>query len=515
MSDYSYAVRVENGRAVELEWMIGAFRRITGYGSDELAPGMERFVHADDLARVESAYRKLSPGGAEELEYRIHTKRGDVRWIRERVKLVRDAESGALRLYAAAHDVTDRKLAEEQRHRLEERVFEAQKLESLGVMAGGIAHDFNNLLLVVLGNAAVVLSELPPDSPLRARVERVRKAAEVAAALTGQMLTYAGGASFERKPLDLSRAVEEMSDLLHSAAPRAELAIDCPPGLPWIEAEATQVRQVLLNLVTNAAESLGARGGSIRVRTGRLRAERALLAEALPSGSCAEGDCVLLEVVDDGDGMDDATRARIFEPFFTTKFQGRGLGLAAVLGIVRGHRGAILLDSRPGQGTRFRVLFPAVAAERVGAADSQAGLPPAEVAAPVSGAAVLLVDDDEPVREVTGEFLRRAGFRVLEAGGGREALALFGERGEGIGVVLLDVVMPDLGGDELLTALRERRPDVRVLLWSGHPEDAARARVGDAGPAGFVRKPCEPGELVARVRAALTPAAEPGTRGTP
>ncbi|MBE0611604.1 MAG: PAS domain S-box protein, partial [Dehalococcoidia bacterium] len=260
-------------------------------------------------------------------------------------------------------DVTERRAAEAERRRLDQQMQQTQKLESLGILAGGIAHDFNNLLVAILGNAGLALLELPPESPARQTVQAIETAAQRAADLTRQMLAYSGKGQFVVEPLNLSRVVEEMAHLLEvSVSKRAVLKYHFAPNLPPIEADATQVRQVIMNLITNASDAIGERSGVISISTGMQYADRAYLAESYLDADLPEGDYVYIEVADTGEGMADETRVRIFDPFFTTKFTGRGLGLAAVLGIVRGHRAAIKLYSESGRGTTFKVLFPAAAA---------------------------------------------------------------------------------------------------------------------------------------------------------
>ncbi len=257
-----------------------------------------------------------------------------------------------------AQDITERKRAEEERLRLEAHILETQKLESLGVLAGGIAHDFNNLLTVILGNDLLARSEVPPGSRLARQLDRIRSAAKHAEALTSQMLMYSGKASVSLKPLDLSALVEGMAELLEaSVSKKCRLETSLGHGRIMVKGDPTQLRQVIMNLVTNASEALCDRPGRVVVRTGLMSADAAYLTGAPDGRDLGEGDYVYLEVSDTGEGMEEGTRKRIFEPYFSTKSMGRGLGLASVLGIVRGHRGAIKLVTEPAGGTTFRVLL--------------------------------------------------------------------------------------------------------------------------------------------------------------
>lgn len=398
-------------------------------------------------------------------------------------------------------DVTERRAAEEERRRLDHQMQQTQKLESLGILAGGIAHDFNNLLVAILGNAGLALLELPPESPARQTVQAIETAAQRAADLTRQMLAYSGKGKFVIEPLNLSRVVEEMAHLLEvSVSKRAVLKYHFAPNLPPIEADATQVRQVIMNLITNASDAIGDRSGVISISTGMQHCDRAYLRESYLDADLPEGDYVYIEVADTGEGMDEATRARIFDPFFTTKFTGRGLGLAAVLGIVRGHRAAIKLYSEPGRGTTFKVLFPA-ARPSTARAPEPAPRPEPEAATAPRGT-VLVVDDDETVRTVTRRILERSGFTVLLAPDGLQALQVY-RATPGVALVILDMTMPHMDGEECFRELRHLDPTVRVLLTSGYNEQDATERFVGKGLAGFIQKPYRPADLLSKVEEVL------------
>ena len=398
-------------------------------------------------------------------------------------------------------DVTERKRAEEERLDLERQVQHAQKLESLGVLAGGIAHDFNNLLAVMIGNADMALRKLPELSPARSSVEEIKKAGMRATHLTNQMLAYSGRGRFLVKPLDLNDLIGETGNLLQASIPKkVTVQYDLASELPTIEADLAQMEQVVMNLMTNAAEAIGDERGTVTVRTGLIEADRACLAHMRLSDDLPDGSYVYLEVTDTGHGMNEQTQSKLFEPFFTTKFTGRGLGMAAVLGIVRSHKGAIRLDSEVGKGTTFRLLFP----------PSKEAAPPAIV--PVDGGAdearlgggtILVVDDEPSVRDLAKRMLEGAGFDVLTAPNGREAVALFGEHADEVSLVLLDLTMPEMSGEEAFEKLRRIRPDVPVLLCSGYAEEDATSRFEGKSPAGFIHKPFELDEMIAKVRHVL------------
>jgi PAS domain S-box-containing protein len=392
----------------------------------------------------------------------------------------------------------ERERDEADRRRLETQLQQAQKLESLGVLAGGIAHDFNNLLVSILGHASLAIEDMPQSTPVRDSLRQIETAARRAADLCKQLLAYSGKGRFVVRRVNLSELVCEMAHLLQvSISKKASLRYQLVPDVPTIEADATQIRQVVMNLITNAAEACGEHGGEIKIATGLVLANRDYLATAFLDWTLPEGRYIFLEVADSGCGMDEATRERLFDPFFTTKMTGRGLGMAAVLGIVRGHRGAIRCDSAPGRGTTFRLLFPA--AEGPPDPPSQATSPPVVRRT----ATVLIVDDEEVVRTFAQQVLERHGFKVYTANNGRMGLDLFRRHIRDIDLVLLDMTMPILGGDEVFGELRRLRPDVKVIFSSGYNKQDSVAR--DAGPtaAGFIQKPYRPTELIALIGVVL------------
>ncbi|WP_243288475.1 response regulator [Geothrix terrae] len=399
--------------------------------------------------------------------------------------------------HAVLRDLTEQKRAETERATLERQLFQAQKMESLGVLAGGIAHDFNNLLMGVLGHAGLALDQLNPLHPARRNLEAIQKAGQRAADLTRQMLAYSGRGRFEVRNLDLSVQVEEMLHLLEVSLPKTVvLSLSLKKGLPAVSADASQIQQVIMNLVINAAEAIGEASGTITLATGLQRVDAASAQTMLVGQDVAPGPYVFLEVADTGCGMDPETQGRIFEPFFTTKFTGRGLGLSAIMGIVRGHKGALRVYSEVGHGTTFKVLLPALDLE------TEAAVVVEE--APWAGhGLVLVVDDDETVRIVARQILEKRGLQVLEAQDGQEAVDLVRTRGSDIGVVLLDMTMPRMGGEEAFREMRRLHPDIRVILSSGYNESEAMGRFVGKGLRGFIQKPYGPKELLAKIQGVL------------
>jgi two-component system cell cycle sensor histidine kinase/response regulator CckA len=421
------------------------------------------------------------------------------------VGLVPMSTTAGMKVLAAVADVTSRMRAEEERHKLEAQIQHAQKLESLGVLAGGIAHDFNNILTSILGYSDLALMELPSHSPARPLIAEAVNGARQAADLTKQMLAYSGKGKFVIESLDLNQLIEDMSHLLQvSISKKCVLQLHPLRELPTIQADAVQMRQIIMNLIINASDAIGDRSGIIAVTSGVMYCDRACLSDAYLDENLPEGLYVFLEVADTGSGMSEETRARIFDPFFTTKGTGRGLGLAAVLGIVRGHRGALKVQSAVGKGATFTVLFPAT----IGPAQ----LEPArtvEASEWRGSGLVLVVDDEESVRGLTRQMMERMGFTVLTAADGREAVELFRKESERIRLVLLDMTMPYLDGGETFREMKRIRTGVPTVLSSGYSERTATNRFGGNGLSAFIQKPYQYQQLLAVVRKALSAEAEP------
>jgi PAS domain S-box-containing protein len=407
----------------------------------------------------------------------------------------------------AAQRLSDDLLVKEQaaRHAAEASEAESrhvQKLESIGVLAGGIAHDFNNLLHVVLGNADIALSQLPQTTPAREPLEEVVRATLRAADLTRQLLAYSGKGAFDNRHLHRSSEVRDMATLLRTAiSKQAVLAWELAPDLPAVRADATQVRQIVMNLITNASDALGEEGGTITLRTGvvhsrELKDDRFGEPRRGEGGEPAYGRYVYLEVADTGVGMIQDTLNRIFDPFFSTKFTGRGLGLAAVMGIVRAHNGLIRIHTEPGQGTSFRVLFPPVP----GTAREEEE--PSSVRSGWRGSGtILVVDDEEGVREVAERMLHEIGYCTIAAQDGRQAIDILERTDDEITGVLLDVSMPRMGGQETLHRLRTTHPDLPVVMMSGYTEQVVAEQLGESSHStGFLQKPFVAEDLVTAFR---------------
>jgi two-component system, cell cycle sensor histidine kinase and response regulator CckA len=404
-----------------------------------------------------------------------------------------ETELGVL-VTASIRDVSERRASEQAARRLEAKhrdfelkLVEAQKLEALGVLAGGIAHDFNNLLGVILGNTTLALETLSPDSPLYGMLEQVEQAARRSGDLAKQMLAYSGKGMFVVQPVALRELVDGIAELIQGCiSKKAVLTSTFAADTPTIEGDVTQLRQVVLNLITNASEALGDEPGTIEIATGLVDADPSSLSAYDLSADLPAGRYASFEVADSGPGMDAQTQARIFEPFFSTKFVGRGLGLAAVQGILRGHRAAIRVRSEPGRGTSFTVLFPAVSSE----AETTASDVLDAHGWRGSGTAVV-ADDDDGLRLMATAMLEELGFAVIPARDGPEALKIVSERDGELAFVLLDPMMPGMDGEEVLRELEELGATTPIVISSGYNTQHLSQALTDRGVAAFLQKPYE------------------------
>ena len=474
---------------------------ITGYSEAELREkSFDDLSHPDEppaFSAVRSRGRE-SEAGTKAIRRRWVSKDGREVWVILTVSSVCDAESSPSSLVVVVQDATEAKETRDALQRMEQGLQHVQKLESLGVMAGGIAHDFNNLLVGILGNAGLALSELPADSPQREALESIENAAMRASELSSQMLAYSGKGTVSVGAVDLCSMVREMTELLTVAMGKlvtVEYELSSQPVI--VQADVTQLRQVLMNLVTNASEAIGQRAGTVRIAVGVMEATREYLASTYVDDGLPPDTYAFLEVMDTGTGMDEETRERIFDPFFTTKVTGRGLGLASVIGIVRGHRGAIAIDSNVGRGSTFRVVLPR----------SNAPEPTAELRRPKPtawrGEGKILVVDDEPlVLSFTTRLLENAGFEVLTALDGEAGVLAFREHASEVRGVVLDVHMPRKDGETAGREMRAIRGRVPIVFSSGYEQEGLESGAGDP-PEYFIKKPYTPEMLIETLRSAL------------
>ena len=395
---------------------------------------------------------------------------------------------------------------QEDRLNFERQMFQAQKLESLGIMAGGIAHDFNNLLQSVLGNLELASIKLGPDSAPQKNIANAMNSGKRAAHLTNLMLTYVGRGIVAKKQLNLNVLVTENVEMLITAASTSvSTELRLYPELPYIMADEAHIQQVVMNLVINASESIEEQPGIIKITTGVQNCDQACLVNSLLDEKPEPGRYVFLEISDNGCGMRDETIKRLFDPFFTTKFTGRGLGMSAVMGIMRTHGGALFVDSQPGEGTTFRALFP------ISESELPAALQEPNETAPERGTLqktalsglALVVDDEKSVLETCTKMARLCGFTVITACDGVDAVAKYREHADEIDVVLMDLTMPNMDGISAMDQIFNIRSDVKLILSSGYNEDELSGRFTSQVPSGFIRKPYSMKALEAEMRRVL------------
>ncbi|PWT92945.1 MAG: hypothetical protein C5B56_01555 [Proteobacteria bacterium] len=475
-------------------WVAGTDKRCTFFSKgwlkftgrtmeEELGDGWADNVHPDDRPRCMSIYTTAFEARESfQMEYRLRNADGDFMWVLDN-GAPRYAADGAFQGYVGSCiEITEFK-------RNQEQMWAAQKLESLGVLAGGVAHDFHNYLGCILADAVVTMSELAADSPARDGLERIEAVAVQATQIVRQMMDYSAEDQQGFGAVDLAQLVREMVQILRICVPKsARMVVELPQSLSLPRANATQLRQVIMNLILNAGEAIGDRGGVITITS---RAGN----ESISGG----GPYVCLEVSDTGAGMSDDVRKSIFDPSFSTKGAGRGMGLAAVQGIVKRHGGSIEVTSTIGRGTRFRIEFPY---ESTAPAPFAPGAPPAERLRARSGA-ILIVEDEETLRISVATMLRKQGFAVLEAGDGDRAVDLIRDRGEEIAVVLLDLTLPGKSSPEVFAELQRVRPDAKVILTSAYGREIVAGPLKALERQSFIRKPYQFSELVTVVREAL------------
>jgi PAS domain S-box-containing protein len=488
--DYGIILLDAEGRV--RRWSRGA-ERLFGYQAHEVEGTLAHriFVPPDRQAGVPEVELQVAAEQGRSEDERWHQRKDGSRFWASGV-MIALRENGSLRGYAkVVRDFTERR-------RLEEAVRETQKLESVGVLAAGVAHDFNNVLTAMLGNVSLVRRRLAggdDQKQLDQFLADAERAGHRAADLVRQLLNYAGKGRREVRPVDICQVVKDALAIVQaSVSKKITISHDIPFRCPTLEADVGQLQQLVLNLVLNGAESIGDNRGEVSIRVRVRDVSAAELAEryvgfALPSRPYTE-----IQVQDTGSGMDERTRQRIFDPFFTTKFMGRGLGLAAALGVVRAHGGGIAVESAPGAGSTFTVLLPAEQA-------SEAPMTIADsITASVRGQGlVLVVEDEVAVRSMLQHSLEELGYTVLTAEHGAQALELLDRSAQKIELVLLDLIMPVMDGAETAVEFHARNPDLPILIMSGVGDHAGLRRLGDVRIAGFVPKPFAPDQLAQAV----------------
>ncbi|MBI1387514.1 MAG: response regulator, partial [bacterium] len=499
--DFIYRMTVPDG---VYEYVSPACQAISGYAPHEFYKQphlLKHKIHPDSKTADERKWRDIQKGALRSYyDYQIIHASGDVRDLHERVVLVFDEQDIPCAVEGIITDITKLKNAEDDRRKIETKMLHAQKLESLGVLSGGIAHDFNNILMSILGNAGLALAETSSASPVMPYLRDIETAARRASGLTQQLLAYSGKGRFVVETLDLNEVVREMTHMLEvTISKKVKLTCNLSGENATIHADATQIRQIIMNLITNASEAIGEKSGVVCITTGVQTCDRDYLNQTFMGEEMTEGDYVNIEISDNGCGMSEETMHKMFDPFFTTKFTGRGLGMAAVQGIVRGHRGGIKVYSELGKGTTIKLLFPAVEA----AAAKKHENSNANGGAPLTGC-VLVVDDEESLRNVGSNMLKALGFTVLTANDGEEAIGVLQEHKGEITCVLLDLTMPRMDGEETFRELRRIHKEIPVIMTSGYNEQEITQRFVGKGLSGFIQKPFSLRDLEKKMRQLLT-----------
>ena len=486
------------------------------FGIDEEYPsnveGWLRIVHPDDRDEM-TEYLKttvIAEHGAFDKEYRIQRiQDNEVRWVHGRGVLEMDDQDNPFKMIGVIQDITERKQVESDKLAFEKQILHTQKLESLGILAWGIAHDFNNILMGILGYADLALSSLDPISPAKEYVKGINDSSKKAAELVKQMLAYSGKGKFSLEPINLDHLIGDMKQMLNISISKNVVLKITPSSSPvYLEGDPTQIRQVIMNIVINGSDAIQNRSGVISVLTGTMHCDRAYIdatgfnTQIASPGDIHEGMYVFLEISDTGSGMSKAIIERIFEPFYTTKFTGRGLGLSAVLGIIRGHSGFMKIYSEPDKGTTFKVLLPLYSSDTDVMSKSSS---PSRFDTDWQGRGIFLIaDDEEAVRSVGKAMLKKLGFDVITAEDGREAIQIFEEKQAEIVGVLLDLTMPHKDGAEVFRAIRAINPKVKVILSSGYNEQDATQKFVGKGLAGFIQKPYVTSELLEKIKEVMS-----------
>jgi PAS domain S-box-containing protein len=502
--EYVYEMAVDEAGNRTLTWVNDAITRITGYSFEELQDLNQRLglFLPEDHQTIAQIVERVLKGEEVRDNVRIRTKTGTIRWVQLVTRPIWDeAQQRVVRYIGSAVDVTERRNNEQERRSFENQLLETQKLASLGLLAGNIAHDFNNLLTVILGNLGMLSFDATVYNARRDQIERMKLAAQRAADLTRQLLTYTGKGRVMLQLLNLNAIIKEINLLLDTAITKGvTLHYDLSPDLPYFDADPTQMRQIVMNLVLNATEALGTNGGTIKLSTSLRDLAAADLQQLTPNEHLKPGRYVTLEVSDTGKGMDQHTLAQIFEPFFTTKVSGRGLGLAAVFGIVQAHCGGLKVTSQPEQGATFTICLPYTATPN---AMTLTNDPP--LAWRGSGS-LLIVDDDSTICQVIAELATGYGFTTIQANTGAEASNLFRSQYRTIRAVILDLTIPQASSAELLREFRRLRRDLPIVIMSGYNLDQTAALfLGEQPPPILLQKPFHPPDLLRALHAALSP----------
>lgn len=478
------------------------YHTMIGYEPDEIPPFYDMWknlIHPREIEKFENIINEILNNKKElyEIEYRIKTKTGEWKWILSRGKVVeRNEKNNPLRMVGTHTDIAEKKKKEEENKKIEERIRFIQRHESLGKMAGGIAHGFNNILASILGYAEISILESPPDSSVIYYLKKIQKATHRGSDITKQMLSYTGHGKVNMEEINLLSLIEEMHQFIEiSISNKCIFKYEIEENLPVIQGDAGQIRQVIINLIMNASEAIENNSGTITLKAGKILCNETYLCKNYPEEHLLPGTYMYLDVSDTGCGIPEEIQSKIFDPFFTTKFLGRGLGLAAVHGIIRVHRGAIKVFSKIGRGTTMRLLLPAL--RYVQEKEKIKELTMTEVYA--GGRTVLVIDDSEDICTVAGKLLGKAGFTVMTASNGLEGLKIFRASCDDISLIILDVAMPVMSGEKVFKELKLIKKEVPVIITSGYNESHAMSRFGKTEIAAFIQKPYRGQDLIEMV----------------
>ena len=477
-----------------IEYVNPAFERISGYSADETIGNKPSLVKSGEHSDIyyTAMWETLASGKTWRGDFINKARDGGLYEVTQSITPIKRNDDEIIGYVAVQHNVTEQR-------QIQKKLQHTDRVESLGILAGGIAHDFNNLLTAILGNASLAIKHFGSDATASRYLSAIEQASMSAADLCRQMLAYSGKGKFIVKPVNLSGLVENMGKLIDvSLAKNIVVKYHLSEQTPCIDGDVAQMQQVILNLITNASEAIEGKSGVISLATGMMQVGSDYLNGCLGDHRLEPGRYVFLEVSDNGCGMDAETQKKIFDPFFTTKFTGRGLGMSAMLGIVKGHHGGLRIYSEPGQGTTIKIVFP-LSHEQ---ADRNESPELSDNTWKASGMA-LVVDDEETVREVAALMLGDFGLQVITACDGLEGVERFREHQHEISVVLMDMTMPKMDGQSCFRALREINPDVRVILSSGYNEQEATSRFAGKGLAGFVQKPYSANQLAETLQSVL------------
>lgn len=482
-----------------LEYVNDEICRMMGYRADELTGADFRgFLDEESLVYTVERYRRRQAGEEVPSRYEINFVRKDGTTIRVEASLsIVSTETGERKTIAQLLDISERKRAEEEKKRLEAQLLHAQKMEAVGTLAGGVAHDFNNLLQAILGYTQILLLNKRQDDLEFSRLKGIEKAAHRASELTQQLLTFSRKVESELRPVDLNSEVRQVQKILERTIPRMiAIEVHLQEELWTVSADPAQMGQIMMNLAVNARDAMPD-GGKLVFETENVILDREYCSTHL---GAKEGRYVLLSISDTGQGMDKETMEHIFEPFYTTKGVGKGtgLGLAMVYGIVKNHGGYIMCYSEPGQGTSFKIYLPAIEAE--------SRLEPTEIVEKKlrgGDETILLVDDEESLRDMGREMLEKFGYQVITVSDGESAIQAYRQKGAEIDLVILDLVMPGMGGANCLKELLSVDPGLKVLIASGYALNGRAREALEAGAKGFIRKPYELAQLIGVVREVL------------